>query len=42
MELPITQSDLDYIIEMVKNKNPQLYNKLWSHKFNLKYTKGKK
>jgi len=42
MELPITDSEFDYILELVRHKNPQLYNKLWSHKFNLKYIKNKK
>jgi hypothetical protein len=36
MELPITEKELDIIIELVKNKNSQLYNKLWSYRFNLK------
>jgi hypothetical protein len=34
MELPITERELDTIIELVKNKNSQLYNKLWSYRFN--------
>jgi hypothetical protein len=34
MELPITQKELDYIINSIKNINPQLYAKLWSHKVN--------
>jgi hypothetical protein len=42
MELPITEKELEYIIELVKNKNNQLYGKLWSYKFNLKYKEHKK
>lgn len=38
MDLPITKNELDIIIEMLKNKNPHLYNKLWSYRFNLKNT----
>jgi hypothetical protein len=34
MELPITEKELDIIIELTKNKNSQLYNKLWSYRFN--------
>jgi hypothetical protein len=41
MELPITESELELIMEVLKNKEPQLYNKLWSYKFNLKNTKNK-
>jgi hypothetical protein len=36
MELPITEKELDIIIEMVKYENPNLYNKLWTYRFNLK------
>jgi len=35
MELPITQNELNFIIDVIKNKNPQLYSKLWSYRFNL-------
>jgi hypothetical protein len=34
MELPINQKELDYIIDTIKNLNPQLYAKLWSYKVN--------
>lgn len=34
MQLPITEKELEYIIEVVRNKNPQLYSKLWSYKIN--------
>jgi hypothetical protein len=34
MELPITEKELDIIIELTKTKNLQLYNKLWSYRFN--------
>jgi hypothetical protein len=37
MELPITEKELEFIMELVKCKNIQLYNKLWSYKFNLKH-----
>jgi hypothetical protein len=36
MELPITKKELDFIIELVKHKNPELYNKLWTYRFNFK------
>jgi hypothetical protein len=36
MELPITKKELDIIIELVKNKNSQLYSKLWTYRFNFK------
>jgi hypothetical protein len=35
MELPITQNELNFIIDAIKNKNPQLYGKLWCYRFNL-------
>ncbi len=41
MELPITKKELDTIIEMVKHKNPDLYNKLWTYRVNCK-TEDKK
>ncbi len=41
MNLPITESELERIMEMLKHKDPSLYNKLWSYKFNRKYTKTK-
>lgn len=34
MKLPITEQELQYIIDVMKNKNPQLYSKLWSYKIN--------
>ncbi len=34
MELPITENELDFIIEKLKTSNPQLYAKLWSYKLN--------
>jgi len=34
MELPITEAELLFIMEAIKNKDTQLYNKLWSYKFN--------
>lgn len=37
MELPITDKELELIMEMIKSRNIQLYNKLWSYKFNLKH-----
>jgi hypothetical protein len=40
MNLPINESDFTYILEKVKT-NKQLYNKLWSYWFKLKYQSGK-
>ena len=37
MELPITEKDLKLIIDSVKGKCPELYNKLWAYQFKLKY-----
>lgn len=34
IQLPITEKELEYIIKVVKDKNPQLYGKLWSYKIN--------
>jgi hypothetical protein len=34
MDLPISEKELDIIIELAKTKNSQLYNKLWSYRFN--------
>jgi len=34
IELPINLKELEYILEQIKHQNPQLYNKLWSHKIN--------
>jgi hypothetical protein len=34
MELPITESELEIIIEKLRSSNPQLYAKLWSYKIN--------
>ena len=36
MELPITENELQIIIEKLKTTNPQLYAKLWSYKINSK------
>jgi hypothetical protein len=41
MELPITEKELDIIIELTKTKNSQLYNKLWSYRFRIKYQQEK-
>jgi hypothetical protein len=34
MNLPINEKEFEYILEQIKNKNSQLYNKLWAYKFN--------
>jgi hypothetical protein len=34
MELPISENELEIIIERLKGFNPQLYAKLWSYKIN--------
>ena len=34
MDLPINIEELEFILKTIKYKNPQLYNKLWSYKFN--------
>lgn len=34
MELPITEKELEIIIERLRASNPQLYAKLWSYKVN--------
>ena len=34
MYLPITEKELEIILEAIKYKNPELYNKLWAHKVN--------
>ena len=36
MELPITKKEFRLIIETVKGKCPELYNKLWAYQFRLK------
>jgi hypothetical protein len=36
MNLPITKKELDFIIELIRYKNLELYNKLWTYRFNLK------
>jgi hypothetical protein len=36
MELPITESELLLIMQEIKNKDKQLYNKLWSFRINHK------
>jgi hypothetical protein len=40
MNLPINESEFNYILEVVKS-NKQLYNKLWAYWFNYKYQNGK-
>jgi hypothetical protein len=40
MNLPITESEFKYILNIVKS-NTQLYNKLWAYWFKLKYQNGK-
>jgi hypothetical protein len=42
MNLPITEKELELIIEMLKSKHPQIYNKLWSYQFKLKYQQENK
>jgi hypothetical protein len=37
MELPIIEKELKFIIESLKCKHPELYNKLWAYHFKLKY-----
>ena len=34
MDLPITEKDLEKIIELLKGSYPSLYAKLWSYKMN--------
>ena len=41
MELPITKSELEIIMGVLKHKHPQIYNKLWSYKFSLKNKEDK-
>jgi hypothetical protein len=36
MELPITERELEIIIDNLKETNPNLYAKLWSYKMNYK------
>lgn len=40
MNLPITETEFNYILEKVKS-NKQLYAKLWTYWFNYKYQNGK-
>jgi hypothetical protein len=40
MKLPITDKELDTIMELLRHSNPELYAKLWSHKINF-LNKGK-
>jgi hypothetical protein len=40
IKLPITDKELDIIIESLKRFKPELYAKLWSHKINF-LNKGK-
>lgn len=35
MELPLTQNELETIINTLKSVNPTLHNKLWSYKMNV-------
>ena len=42
MNLPITEKELNIIIDSLKNKHPDLYNKLWSYRINLKHPKNEK
>jgi hypothetical protein len=42
MDLPITDKELELIIEMVKSRDQKLYNKLWTYKFNFKNIKTEK
>jgi hypothetical protein len=42
MELPITDKELFEIMELVKNKNNQLYNKLWTYRMSTKIKEGVK
>jgi hypothetical protein len=32
MDLPITEKELEIILEAIRHKNPELYNKLWVYK----------
>lgn len=41
MNLPISDTELESIIELLKEKNQKLYNKLWSYRFNRKYQEDK-
>jgi hypothetical protein len=34
MELPITEKELETIINIMRSTNPSLYAKLWSYKIN--------
>ena len=40
MELPITEQELNSIIELLKHKIPTLYNKLWLFKMSKGKTNG--
>lgn len=41
MRLPITETELNIILEVLKHKNQELYNKLWSYKINKKLEENK-
>jgi hypothetical protein len=41
MNLPITENELKLIIEMLKGKHPQIYNKLWAYQFRIKHQQEK-
>lgn len=34
MELPINEKEFKIILELVKSKSPEIYNKLWTYKWN--------
>jgi hypothetical protein len=40
MDLPISEKELDIIIELIRYKNPALYSKLWSYRFNKNVNKN--
>jgi hypothetical protein len=42
MELPITEKEFEVIVEILKNREPQLYSKLWTYKINKNKTTDKK
>lgn len=41
MELPITEAELNIIMNLLKGKDNKLYNKLWSYQINRKIQKDK-
>lgn len=43
MNIPINQKEFEKILKILKRTGEiQLYNKLWSYNFNLKYQSGEK